>query len=39
MIQMLKYVFISDIKNETCLTMQNIYDTTLKLGLHGSNTS
>jgi len=37
--QMLNYVFISDIKKESCLTMQNIYDTMLKLGLHGSNTS
>lgn len=37
--QMLKYVFISDIKKEPCLTVQNIYDTMLKLGLHGGNTS
>lgn len=37
--QMLKYVFILDIKKGPCLTLQNVYDTMLKLGLHGSNTS
>jgi hypothetical protein len=37
--QMVEYVFISDVKREPCLTMQNIYDTMLKLGLHGSTTS
>jgi hypothetical protein len=36
--QMVEYVFISDVKREPHLTMQNLYDTVLKLGLRGSNT-